>query len=92
MAPGSEHRTLDGKRRRRIGISGITLGALMVLACELPILLAVIGFGSLSAAFIAFKPPFIVEMVGIFIAVAGAMLLSGFTLRRVWLKKKGARF
>ena len=37
----------------------------MLLACELPIVLAVIGLGSLSAAVAAFRPPLIVEIAGV---------------------------
>ena len=78
MAVGSDRRSRDGTGLRRTGVAGIALGIITLLACELPIVLAVIGLGSLSAGTAAFKPPAIIETVGMLIGVIGAALLIGF--------------
>ena len=60
---------------RRTGIAGIALGILALLACELPIILTLIGLGSLGAAVSTLKPPLYIELAGVIVIVAGLLLL-----------------
>ncbi len=66
---------VKGKGLRRTGIAVIALGVMSILACELPVILALIGFGGLSAAALAFETPFVVDVVGILLTVMGVGLL-----------------
>ncbi len=79
--------SVEGKRLRSTGIAGIALGVMAMLACELPVILALIGFGGLSAAAMAFRPTFLVEVVGILLAVMGAGLLIVFAVWRLWSRR-----
>jgi len=70
------------KRVLRNGKSGFLIVGLCVLACKLPLLLALIGFGGLSSAgALGFIPP---ELAGfsITVGVLGLMLLSGYFVFR----------
>lgn len=60
---------------RRTGIAGIALGILALIACELPIILTLIGLGSLGAAVSTLKPPLYIESAGVIVIVAGLLLL-----------------
>ena len=73
----------EGEQLKRTGIVGIAIGALAVLACELPIILAVLGLGGLSAGAMALRPPPIIEIVAIIIAIVGAVLLLFVPVRRI---------
>ena len=70
------------KSLRRTGIAGLILGALAIIACELPLLVALIGVGGLSASLAAFKPTAEVETAGIVAGATAAMLLLATALRR----------
>ena len=60
---------------RRGGIAGIALGILALVVCELPIILTLVGFGSLGAAVSSLKPHFYVELAGVIVVVTGLLLL-----------------
>ena len=68
-------RSVEDKGLRRTGIVGIALGVMAILACELPVILALIGLGGLSSAALTFRPPVLVEIAAILLAVMGAGLL-----------------
>lgn len=70
---------------RRTGVLGIALGALALIACELPVILAVVGLGGLSAGAMAMRPSAAVEVAGIVLATIGVALLIVRALRRRWL-------
>lgn len=78
------------KKLKRGGVTGITIGLLALIACELPIILAVVGLGGLSAGAIAFRPPEIVEVIAIILFVVGAGMLL-FLLARQMLKHRKAK-
>ncbi len=78
------------KRLGRGGVAGIAAGALALLACELPIVLALIGLGGFSTAAAALKPPFFVELGGIVLGGAGLVVLVALVIRRVWIQRKNA--
>lgn len=88
--PDSNKQSAEGKGVRRTGIAGIAFGLMALLACELPIILALIGLGGLSTAAVVFRPPFVVEVTGIVIGVTGALMLIGLGFRRLWLRKRRA--
>lgn len=72
----------EGKQLKRAGTVGIATGALAILICELPIILAVLGLGGLRAGAMALHWP-IIEIVAIIIAVVGAGLLLFVRVRRI---------
>jgi hypothetical protein len=75
--------SVSGKTVRRMSWSGVGVGALALIACELPLILAVIGMGGLSGFAAAVKPPPFVEMIAIFALVAGAVSLAVILVLRV---------
>ena len=80
----------EGKQLKRAGTVGIAIGALAILVCELPIILAVLGLGELSAGVMALRPPPIIEIeiVAIIIAIVGAVLLLFVLVRRIITPQK----
>ncbi len=60
---------------KRGGVTGIALGVLAIVACELPIILALIGLGGLSSGASAFLPGQMVELAAIAVFVVGAGVL-----------------
>ena len=68
---------------RRAGLIGIALGGLAVLACELPLILAAIGLGGLSAIATKLQPPLAVEIAAIGFLVLGVAVLVIVTARRL---------
>ena len=71
------------KRVKRLGSTGIVIGALSVLACELPIVLALVGLGGLSSVASVFSLPPMIEMIGITLGRLGLLLMAGFLTYRV---------
>ena len=71
------------KRVKRLGSTGIVIGTLSVLACELPIVLALVGLGGLSSAASVFSLPSMIEMIGITLGLLGLLLMAGFLAYRV---------
>ena len=80
--PSSNDAQRANKSLRRTGIAGLILSALAIIACELPLLVALIGVGGSSASLAAFKPTAAVETAGIVAGAAAAMLLLATALRR----------
>jgi len=74
------------KRVKRFGTTGIAIGVLSVLACELPIVLAVVGLGGLSSAASVFSLPPMIEMIGITLGLLGFLLIVGLLTYRVVFK------
>jgi hypothetical protein len=82
LEQGISKTSLTAKRLGRAGFTGITIGTLSLLACELPFLLALVGLGGLSVAVSPVKPHPLVEWVGIAMAGIGVVLLVGLTILR----------
>ena len=53
------------QRLRKGGLTGIALGVVALLACELPVGLALLGFGTLAAGASALESVFWMETIGI---------------------------
>jgi Ca2+/Na+ antiporter len=70
------------KRLKRGGFTGILIGLLAILACELPMILAVVGLGGLSSAAVLLRPHPIVEMVALALLAMGVLMLLLFLYRR----------
>lgn len=70
------------EKLKKTGLSGIGLGALAFLACELPIILAVSGLGGLSAGAMALRPPPFVEYIAIGLALIGGLFLTIHLVRK----------
>jgi acetyl-CoA carboxylase alpha subunit len=71
------------KKLKRTGLSSFALGAVALLACELPIILAAIGFGGLSAGAMALRPSQSVEIIAVaLVAIGGLLLLLHFVRKR----------
>lgn len=73
---------------KRTGLAGIAIGAIALLACEVPIILAVLGLGGLSASAAFFRPPAMVELGAIVIAVVGTFLLMIVFARRLFGRRR----
>jgi hypothetical protein len=76
------------KALKRSGLAGIGLGGAALVACELPIILTVIGLGGLSAGAVAFRPPAVVELVAIVLAGLGVAALGAWIARRIIRKRR----
>lgn len=76
------------KNVERLGTTGIAIGVLSVLACELPIVFALVGLGGLSSAISAFSLPPMVEMVGITLGLLGLFLVVGLLISRIIARTK----
>ncbi|MGI9285547.1 MAG: hypothetical protein ACR2P1_09170 [Pseudomonadales bacterium] len=70
----SPYSTVEQKLRKG-GLTGIALGVVALLACELPVVLTLLGVGTLAASANALKPPFWIEIIGIASAVVGLLML-----------------
>ena len=86
-------RTINKQTDERIGVHrggivAIALGILALLACELPVILTLIGLGGLSTAAMALRPHLIVELAAIAVAVIGAVLLFIPAFHRLWSRRK----
>ena len=65
----------DGKLARS-GVTGVVLGVGALLACELPLILAFVGLGSLGAAAGAFRPPLWAEAIAVVAMGIGLLMLA----------------
>ena len=85
--PVSKHATVAEKLRRGRAVS-VLISIAILFVCELPILLTVAGFATLSAGAAVYKPPYWAEVVSI--AVLGVVLLMMLfdAVRRKWLHTK----
>lgn len=71
---------------RRAGSTGIVIGAVAVVACELPIILAAIGLARLGAGAAWLRPPPVVEMIALALAAFGAVVLAFGIAKRILRK------
>ncbi len=81
----------SSKKIRRAGVTGVLIGVLSIVACELPIILALVGLGGFSAASRWLSPPPIVEMIGVAIGLVGILMLLGllgYRLLKMWRRQK----
>lgn len=75
------------KGLRRVGVTGVVLGMVALITCELPIILAVVGLSGLSAGATAFALPPMVEKAGFALGVIGAVLLISLAVRSLWRRR-----
>ena len=75
----SKHSTRSAKR---LGATGIAIGVLSILACELPIVLALVGLGGFGAAASEFSLPPMVEVIGLTLGILGFLLIIGVYIHR----------
>lgn len=73
----------EDEQFKKAGIGGILIGAIVILVCELPIILAILGLGGLSLGAMALRPPPIIEFVAIIIAIMGSVLLLFVLVQRI---------
>ncbi len=73
---------------RRGGVTGIAIGLLALLVCELPIVFALIGLGGLSASALKFRPPPLVELGAIILFITGTAILLAPQIKRLLNRKK----
>ena len=62
------------KKMRQLGTTGISLGFVALVICELPVVLPLIGLGTIGAS--ALMPTFWIEVIGITSTVVGFLTLS----------------
>ena len=79
---------LSDAKLKRTGMAGIAAGVLALLACEIPIILAVLGLGSLSVGAAALHPPPMVELAAIVVIVVGTLLLAVALARRIRRRRR----
>lgn len=77
---------LIGKRPRRLGISGVVLGGLALLACELPLILAFIGVSGLGVFATSMVTSPLLAFVGISLLIAGILVWISPSLIRIMSK------
>ncbi len=73
---------------KRTGIAGIAIGAAVLLVCELPVILALVGLAGLNAGATMFRPTPIVEAGAVAVTIAGATVLLVILVRRMHSKRK----
>ena len=78
-----KEQTDQDRRLRHTGLAGIGIGLLTLLACELPIILALAGLGGLSSFVSIFKPGSTLELVGLAIGTSGILLVTFIALKRI---------
>ena len=76
-----------GERLRNAGLTGITLGILALIACELPLILVLFGLSGLGAGAWAFELAPLVENVGFVAGGLGMAFLMAHTVRRMWNRR-----
>ena len=74
--------SLVEKKLKKGGLTGISVGVVALLACELPLVVTSVGLGTLSAGASALRPPFWIEAIGIGAAVVGLLMLIVLVIRR----------
>jgi len=72
----------------KTSITGIVIGIGTLIACELPILLVALGFGSLATAASALKPPPWAEALAIVLVVAAFLVLLYTFSKRLWQRRR----
>lgn len=84
---------LEGRteRVRRISWGSIVAGGLAILACELPIILAALGFAGLSAGAKALRLPVLIEITAIIIGLIGVLTLIAFAAVKVVKRQEEAK-
>ncbi len=82
---------VSGKLLKRGGITGIAIGVMAILACELPIILAVVGLGGFSSAAMLLRPHPMVERAALALLVMGVVLLFLFLYRRTRHRRRAGR-
>lgn len=78
------------KKLKRGGLAGMAVGVLTLIACELPIVLAIIGIGGFGASLAAFRPPLYIEVIGVISFVAGVGVLV-YVYRKRHIERRKAR-
>lgn len=73
---------LTDRKLKRGGLTGLVVGALALLVCELPIVLAMVGFGTVAGVLHSRTLILWVEGIGLVSAAIGLMLLARLGLRR----------
>lgn len=58
---------------RRVGIAGITVGALLCMLCGIPVVAAMLGIGGISVVALLSDVPSVLK---IFIAVSGVVIIA----------------
>lgn len=87
-SPKDQHAVASDRTLKRTGLTGIGLGALALIACELPLILAVVGLGSLGASAATFRPSQAVEIAAIGISILGGVTMILVYVRRIMRKRK----
>ena len=67
---------------KRRSFATILAGALVLLSCELPIILALLGLGGMAATMETMRPPFWLEVVGVMAVAMGLMGLVWYVVSR----------
>ena len=79
----------ENRGLRRAGFAGIAFGLMSLALCELPLVLALIGVGSLGTAATMFKPHAFLEVAGLLAAVTGIILVLALAVLRRQKKIRG---
>ena len=77
-----QNRNISKRRVKRIGLTGVAIGLLTVLACELPILLAILGLAGISTSLSVYSLPPLIESIGYLLGFAGLLTIASLVALR----------
>ncbi len=77
-----QNRKISKRRVKRIGLTGVAIGLLTVLACELPILLAILGLAGISTSLSVYSLPPLIERIGYLLGFAGLLTIASLVALR----------
>ena len=69
------------RKLRQGGLTGLALGAFVLMICELPVILTLVGLGALAAKASTLRPALWVEAFGLAAALLGTLVLIALVLR-----------
>ena len=76
------------KHLKKAGPAGLVVGFIALLACELPIVLALVGLGSLGTITSFLRPPFGAKTALFMVIVLGSVVLTAVLFRRLWSRNR----
>jgi len=68
-------RQLSESKLKRGGVTGIVIGVSVLLLCEIPLVLALVGLGGLATGALAFSPTLGIQIAATAVASTGAVAL-----------------
>lgn len=73
---------MEDSKIKRTGFVSLTIGIAAIIACELPIILAIIGLGGMGARATIASSSIVVEFISILFTTIGASFLTWHVIRK----------